>query len=142
MPLRLRLGDSGRLALAAIVFAAIVLALAVAAAFYFPNSKEIPWKWVRFSLEVIFLIWISLTAYWRIRKKMAFWGIFAGFLLVHVFGVGYFYYAGQGLGVLEVGLVGGAEWVCMAVIIYKFLHTTPDLDQRHSRTKSRWTPTL
>jgi hypothetical protein len=124
--------------LAALVIVAIVAAIGV----FLPQQyfEKIQWKWFRFSTGTILLVWLSLHAYWKIRKSLRFWCIFLSFLAVHLLGVGHFYYVGGGLSTVEVAVVGGIEWGCMAVVIYKVLRATPDLRQRHPR--SPWTPTL
>jgi len=138
MSLRIRLGDKSRLILVALALAAIMVACIV----WLPTQYlgRTQWKWIRFSMGTIFLIWLSLHAYWKLRKSIVFWCIFCGFLLIHCFGVGRFYYVGEGLSTLDVSILAGAECGCMAVAIYWILHKGPDLRQRPAR--SRWTPTL
>jgi hypothetical protein len=142
MSLNPKLGDTGRLILVASALAIVVMGLIIGSIVLLPPQyiDNFQWKWMRFSLGFMFLIWFSLKTYWKLRRSLAFWGIFTCFFLVHGFGVGHFYYAGQGLSILEVGVIGGAEWGCMALVIYWVLHTAPDLRTRPRR--SRWTPTL
>jgi hypothetical protein len=137
VPLRFQLGDKGRLILTALGLTTIIGVLAV----YLPLRylERIQWKWIRFSIGTALFIWFSLKAYWKLHRSLPFWSIFSGFLVVHLLGVGWVYYAAGGLSLLEVGPVLGIEWGCMAVVIYWVLHTGPDLRQR---PKSPWTPTL
>jgi hypothetical protein len=118
------------------------MAIAVILIVYVPERRleKFEWKWFRFSLVSALLVCFSLKAYWNLRKSAVFWGIFAGFLLVHCLGFGYFYYVGRGLNTLEVALLSGLEWGFMATIIYKALHAAPEL--RLDEGGSRWTPTL
>jgi FtsH-binding integral membrane protein len=136
--LKIKLNDRLRLILVATTLVALIMVVA----FIIPTRyiEKFQWKWVRFSLGTALIIWFSLKAYWKLRGSLVFWGIFATFLIGHCLGIGYFYYVGQGLSILEIGLVSGAEWGCMAVIIYRILHTAPELRQRNSQ--SPWTPTI
>jgi hypothetical protein len=47
--------------------------------------------------------------------------------MLHAFGVGYFYYAGDGLPFALFGPVVALEWALMAFVIYRTLRIQPDL---------------
>lgn len=137
------LSDTSRLLLVASIVAIVFIGLTIGGVVLFhPNPKSadrVPWKWIRFSLAFGCLIWFSLNAYWRLRKSLPFWGIFATFLLVHGLGLGYLYSTGQGLSTLEVSLVSGLAFGCMALVIYWVLGVGPEVRRQHS--KSPWIPT-
>jgi hypothetical protein len=97
-------------------------------------------KWVRFGAMTAIFIAYSLKTYWRVRNSLGFWCIFAGFLALHVLGVGHLWLIYNGLSTIEVGIIGGAEWGCMALLIYWVLGIRPDVRRQHP--KSRWIPTL
>jgi hypothetical protein len=98
MPLRIQLGDRGRLILTALALTVIIGAIAVYLPLHYLDRNQ--WKWIRFSMGTTFLFWFSLQAYWKLRRSLVFWGILSSFLLVHALGVGHFYLAGQGLSTL------------------------------------------
>jgi|tagenome__1003787_1003787.scaffolds.fasta_scaffold20202143_2 hypothetical protein len=81
-------------------------------------------------MTAIFIAY-SLRVYWRARKSVSFWCIFLSFLAVHLLGVGHLWTAYNGLSTFEVGLVGGAEFLSMAFVIYLALCVSPDM-RRHS----------
>jgi len=103
-------------------------------------TDRIQGKWARFAAMTGFLVVFSLSSYWKSRKSPGFWGIFLSFLALHLLGVGHLWAVYNGLSTLVVGLVGGAEWVCMALVIYWVLGVGPDMRSHHSR--SRWIPKL
>ncbi len=127
--MKIQLADRWRLIIAAFVVTILIMVITVSLIVYVPERRleKFEWKWFRFSLVSALLVWFSLKAYWKLRKSAVFWGIFAGFLLFHCLGFGYFHYVGQGLNTLEVALLSGVEWGCMAIIIYKALRAAPDL---------------
>lgn len=142
MPLRIELTDRKRLILAALAVAIATIVVIALTVVYVPAryTDRIQGRWVRFALVTIFFIVFSLNSYWKSRKSLGFWGIFLSFLTLHLLGVGHLWAIYNGLSTLVVGLVGGAEWVCMALVIYWVLGVGPDV--RPERPKSRWTPTL
>lgn len=58
---------------------------------------------------------------------MGFWAIFLGVLVLHILGVGYFYYAGVGLPLLVFGPVVALEWVLLAIAVHHFLGIGPPM---------------
>jgi hypothetical protein len=136
--MKIKLSDRGRLILVAVTLVMLIMLVA----FTVPTRylEKFQWKWFRFSLEAVICVSIMLRIYWKLRRSLVFWCIFAGFLCLHILGVGYYYYMGPGLGVLAVGLVYGIETICMAIVIYWILRTGPGLREHNSQ--SPWTPTL
>ncbi len=142
MPLRIELTDRKRLILVASAVAIATIVVIALAVVYVPARymDRIQGKWVRFGVMTIAFAVFSLNSYWRKRKSLGFWGIFLSFLGLQIFGVGRLWTVYNGLSTLVVGLVGGVEWVCMALVIYWVLGVGPDV--RPQRPKSRWIPTL
>ena len=138
-----RFGETGRLLLVASAVALFIMGIAIGGAFYAPHYVNlIPWKWFRFAAGTAFFVWFSLNAYWRVRRLPLFWSIFTIFLLIHCVGIGHFYYSGPGLSIMEVALLSGVEWVCMALVLHWILHAVPDFRPRSPRSSSGWTPTF
>jgi hypothetical protein len=75
-------------------------------------------KWVRFGSVSVGFVGNALGAYGRLRRSLIFWSIFLGFLIIHVFAVGCFFYVGTGLPLLGFGPACAAEFMCMALVIY------------------------
>ena len=142
MPLKIQLTDRSRLILAALAVAVLMMLFILLMVVYVPShyTDRIHWKWVRFAVMTAGFIVFSLNSYWRSRKSLGFWGIFSTFLVMHLLGVGHLWAVYNGLSTLVVGLVGGAEWGCMALVIYWVLDVGPDLRSHQSR--SRWIPRL
>ncbi len=84
-------------------------------------------KWGRFAVVTIFFVGYCLRTYWKARKRLTFWGIFLGVLILHLLGVGYFYYAGAGLPLLVFGPVVALEWALLAVAVHHFLGVGPKI---------------
>ena len=140
--MRIQLSDRGRLILVALILAVVIVTVGVSIGLLVPAqyTHRIQGKWVRFAVMTAGFIVFSLNSYWRSRKSLGFWGIFLSFLVLHLLGVGHLWAVYNGLSTLVVGLVGGAEWGCMALVIYWVLDVGPDLRSHHSR--SRWIPRL
>jgi hypothetical protein len=126
--MRIKLSDTARLILAAIAMVLILLLVGWVVLAFVPHqyTDRIQGKWVRFGVVSIFLIGYATKAYWKLRRSMGLWAIFAGFLIIHAFGVGRFFYLGNGLPLLTFGPVCGIEFGCMALTIYWFLGAGPD----------------
>lgn len=142
MPLKIQLSDRGRLILVALTVAVVIVVVGVLVGLLVPlrYTHRIQGKWVRFVGMTIIFIAYSLRTYWRAKNSLGFWCIFLGFLVLHILGVGHLWSIYGGLSTIEVGLIGGAEWVCMALVIYWVLGVRPNV--RSQRPKSRWIPTL
>jgi flagellar biosynthesis protein FlhB len=140
--LSVQLGDRRRLILVALVAAALVALFAILSVALIPHryTERIQPRWVRFSAITVFLVLYSAKTYWNACKSLRLWAIFLAFLGLHLFGVGHLWAAYNGFSTLEATLLGGAEWLCMALIIYRALGIGPDARSNHSQ--SRWIPTL
>jgi len=125
--MRKRLNDTTRLILAAIAVT-LVLAFIIFISVLIPDhyTERIQGKWVRFGIVSICLLAYAAKAYWKLRRSWNFWAIFLGFLVIHVFGIGRFFYLGNGLPLLVFGPLCGVELCCMALIVYWFLGVGPD----------------
>jgi hypothetical protein len=82
-------------------------------------------KWTRFAFVTVFFVGYCLKTYWRARKRLGFWGILLGILVIHFLGVGYFYYAGAGLPLMVFGPTVALEWALLALAVYHFLGIGP-----------------
>ena len=102
-------------------------------------TDKIPWKWVRFAAMTLFFIVFSMRKYRNAPGSLRLWCIFLIFLAVHVLGVGYLWHLEDGFSTIGVAIVGTAEWICMALVIYWLLGITPDFRREpgsHSKTAS------
>jgi len=110
-----------------VVLAVIVLTAVVKFEPQWVNHDLEPYaKWIRFSTVTIAFVVVCLKTYWKARRHIVFWLILCGVLLLHFFGVGYFYYAGDGLPLTLFGPAVALEWALMAVVIYHVLGIGPD----------------
>ena len=126
--------------MAALAVAIVTIVFIVLTVVYVPPhyTDRVQGKWVRFAFITVFLIAFSLKTYWKARKLLGFWCIFLSFFVLHLLGLGHLWAVYDGLPTLVAGLVGGAEWVCMALVIYWVLGVGPDVHTHRSR--SRWIP--
>ena len=60
----------------------------------------------------------ELRPYWKLRRSLIFWSIFLGFLIIHVFAAGCFFYVGKALPLLGFGPACAAELMGMRWVIY------------------------
>jgi hypothetical protein len=123
-----RLSDRRRLLLTAfvlsvIVTGAILLLVAVVPSRYLNHFET---KWIRFVVVTSFFIWYTLKAFWKVRKRPAFWAIFLTVLITHVWGIGQFFYRGNGVSLVTFMLAGMAEFACMGLAIYWVLGVSPE----------------
>jgi uncharacterized membrane protein len=139
--LRIQFTDRSRLFLVALALVILMALLVALVALYVPAkyTDKIQSKWVEFGVITSFLVVFSMRAYWKARKSFGFWGIFLSFLALHLFGVGHLWAVYNGLSILEVGFISGAEILCLALTIYWVLGVGPD-DGRHFR--SPWIPKI
>jgi hypothetical protein len=128
VPLKTQLSDTARLLLTALVVVLVFMLVVVLSVALVPHqyTERIQGKWVRFGIVSIGFWGYTLKAYWKLRKSPNFWAILLGFLVIHLFGAGYFFYVGRGLSLLVFGPVCGVEFGCMALIIYWCLGVGPD----------------
>ncbi|MGA7219447.1 MAG: hypothetical protein WBX38_14085 [Candidatus Sulfotelmatobacter sp.] len=129
MSLNPKAKDQLRLLLVAAGLAALLILCVLATAVLTPGiyGRRIDWKWVRFGVVTTFFVGYCLRTYWKARKHLTFWGIFLGVLILHLLGVGYFYYAGAGLPLLVFGPVVALEWALLAVAVHHFLGVGPQI---------------
>jgi hypothetical protein len=129
MPLKAEAKDQVRLLLTATGLAALVIVLLIGTMVFKPGlyKHQINWKWVRFAVVTLAFVAYCLKTYWKARKYLGFWVIFLGVLVLHVLGVGYFYYAGVGLPLLIFGPVVALEWALLAIAVHHILGIRPDL---------------
>jgi hypothetical protein len=129
MPLRTEVKDQIRLLLMAAGVAALVIVLVIGTMVFAPGlyRHEINWKWVRFGVVTVGFAAYCLWTYWKARKHLAFWGILLCVLVLHLLGVGYFYYAGAGLPLLIFGPVVALEWALLAIAVHHFLGIGPPI---------------
>jgi hypothetical protein len=116
-----------RFLLVATAVATVVVLFALVTAALTPGlyGRRVDWKWVRFALVTIVFVGYCLKTYWRARKRLGFWVILFGVLVIHFLGVGYFYYAGSGLPLLLFGPAVALEWALLALGVYRFLDIGP-----------------
>lgn len=138
--MRIQLTDRSRLILVALMAAILGMAVASLLVVYLPPryADEIQGKWVRFGAMTSVFVAFSLKAFWKLRTSLSFWLIFLIFLLLHVVGVGHLWAVYNGLSTTMVGLLGGAEWGFMGLVIYWVLGVGPDLHAH--RPRSPWIP--
>ena len=123
--MKIHLGETTRLILAAIVVAiAFVGGIALIAEFV-PAQHRIQTKWVRFLFVSVVFVGYAIRAYWKLRRSLVFWSIFLGFLVIHLLGIGYFFYVGSGLPLLVFGPVCAVELMGMGFVIYWILGVGP-----------------
>jgi len=123
--------DAAKLLLTAVGIVALCFVLLVVTVKFEPQwfSHRLNWKWIRFSVVTIWFVFFCIKGYWQARRHIAFWAILGSMLMLHLFGVGYFYYAGDGLPLLLFGPVVALEWALMAFVIFRTLHIQPDLKE-------------
>jgi len=121
--------DRVRLLIVAIGVAVLAIVFVVSTAVIAPGlyRKEVAWKWIRFAIVTVVFVGYCLKTYWRVHKRLGFWLILIGILILHFLGVGYFYYAGAGLPLLVFGPIVALEWALLAVVIYHFLDVGPSV---------------
>ena len=107
---------------AMVIASVIVIGVAVVPPRYIERTQL---KWVEFGLVSAFLVIYELRAYWKLRKSISFWCVFLGMLFVYLTGLGYFFYAGNGVSMVTFALTGGVEFACMAIVIYWLLDAGP-----------------
>jgi hypothetical protein len=129
MPLKATAEDQIRLLLAAAGVGALVIVLVIGTMALAPGlyKHEINWKWVRFGVVTVGFAAYCLWTYWKARKHLGFRGILLGVLVLHLLGVGYFYYAGAGLPLLIFGPVVALEWALLALSVHHFLGIGPPI---------------
>jgi len=132
MSLSLATKDRIRLVLIATAVAAVLLTLIWFSVTLTPERYRgrIDWKWGRFIVVTIFFVGYCLRTYWKARKHLGFWCILLGVLVLHLLGVGYFYYAGAGLPLLVFGPVVALEWALLAVAVHHFLGIGPPIGKQ------------
>jgi hypothetical protein len=128
--LKMHLGDKTRLILAAIVVAIVFVGGIMLFAEFVPVQHRIQTKWVRFLfVSVLFVsvgfVGYAIRAYWKLRRSLIFWSVFLGFLVIHLLGIGYFFYVGSGLPLLVFGPVCAVELMGMGFVIYWILGVGP-----------------
>jgi hypothetical protein len=129
VPLRAEAKDQIHLLLTALGVAALVIVLVIGTMVLAPGlyRYEINWKWIRFGVVTIGFAVYCLWTYWKARKHLRFWAILLGILVLHLLGVGYFYYAGAGLPLLVFGPVVALEWALLAIAVHHFLGIGPPI---------------
>lgn len=120
-----RLSDRARLVLWSLLIVVTILTIAVLTPLTILDKIE--WKWVRFAAVTAIFVWYSLKMFRKGRAHKEFWIIVLSSLLVHLVGVGYFFWSGSGLSFSTFAPLVGAEWGIMAVILYKRLGLIPEL---------------
>lgn len=123
--MKIQLGDKTRLIFAAIIVAIAFVGGIVLFAELVPAQYRVQTKWVRFLLVSVVFVGYAIRAYWKLRRSLVFWGILLGFLVIHLFGVGYFFYAGSGLPLLVFGPLCAVELAAMGFVIYWILGVGP-----------------
>jgi hypothetical protein len=129
MPLRPQVADRIRLFVAALGVALIAL-IAMWTSFVLVPQRyfdQVSPKWGRFGVVTIVFAAYCLRTYWGARKQLGFWVILLGIFMIHFFGVGYFFYIGQGLPLLTFGPTVALEWALLALSVYHFLGIGPPL---------------
>ena len=124
MPVTHHPGDKIRLLLVAIVLAVATIGGIVLIDFVPPQYRIQP-KWLRFGLLSCLWTAYAIKAYWKLRRSVTFWSVFLCFLIVHLFGMGYFFYVGPGLPFLVFGPACGVELIAMGFVIYWILGVGP-----------------
>lgn len=80
---------------------------------------------MRFLFVSVGFVGYAIRAYWKLRRSLIFWSIFLGFLVIHLLGIGYFFYAGPGLPLLIFGPSCAVELMGMGFVIYWILGVGP-----------------
>jgi hypothetical protein len=124
---KMQLGDRTRLIIAAFAVAIATIVGIVLIADFIPAqyTHRIQPKWVRFGLVSVGFVGYGIKAYWKLRRSLTFWSIFLTFLAIHVVGLGYFFYAGEGLPLVLFGPACAVELMCMALVTYRVLGVGP-----------------
>lgn len=123
--MKIHLGEKTRLILAAIVVAIAFVGAVVLFAGFVPAQYRIQTKWVRFLFVSVMCVGYAIRAYWKLRRSLVFWSIFLGFLVIHLLGIGYFFYFGSGLPLLVFGPSCAVELMGMGFVIYWILGVGP-----------------
>ena len=127
-PLKTPRNDKARLILVSLVVAIVIAAAIAISVWVLPPryTERTQLKWVEFVAVNALLATYELRAYRKLRKSLSFWSIFLGVFLVYLIGLGYFFYAGNGVSMVTLALAGGAEFASMACVIYWILDVGPD----------------
>jgi hypothetical protein len=128
MPLSTKTKDRTLLLLTAIGVAAVAMVSMFAIIVLVPHRylDHLSWKWVRFAVVTLAFVVYCLRTYWRARKSPKFWAFLLGILVLHLLGVGYFFYTGEGLPLAIFGPTVALEWALLALIVYHSLGIAPE----------------
>lgn len=110
-------------AVAAILTGGILLIVSVVPPSYLNRFQA---KWIRFGGVTIFFVWYTLRAYWKLRRRVSFWTIYILVLVIHIWGLGHFFFHGNGVSTVTFAVAGAAEFGCMGLVIYWTLGRWPD----------------
>jgi hypothetical protein len=118
-----RLSDQLRFALLVLLLVAAPIAIGL----YVPGGivHNLTSKWARFTILTVCLLGFLTNAYWKVRTDLRFWSIYLIFATIHIVGVGYFFWSGNGLPFPIFEIICVAEIVGMGLVIYWVLGIGP-----------------
>lgn len=127
--------DRLRLLLTAIGVLLVLVSLAWVSAVWIPKpyGEYVFGKWMRFAVVTISAIAYLIRAYWHARKHIAVWLLFVPLLLIHVVGLGYFFYTGPGLSLVTFGPTVGFECGLFMVAAYRIVGVGPRLPKHREK---------
>ena len=115
--------DRKRFALAVLLLVALPIVIGLLA-----SPGIVHWlasKWERFILLSSAVFIYVMRTYWKAKRDLRFWVIYLGFVVIHLCGIGYFFWTGGGLPFPIFELASAGEAIGMGLVLYWILGISP-----------------